>query len=178
MLPQTIKVLIQALKKHRVEFVMFGMEALNLYARGPDEIFSTQDTDLLMGRLTSVTDILKSLQGVKKWPEPISVSYKTAGSAPTTVFDGVRWNIKKIAFEHEGTISVYTPTGLYHVDLVFGDCGVPFEELWKKSNRATYLGTVLRVARKEHILKSKQKAGRDKDLVILRRFKIGKKRKG
>lgn len=175
MLPKTIKVIIRALQKRQVAFVMFGMEALNLYARGPDETFSTQDTDLLIGRSISVIDILAALRAVKKWPEPIHIVHHTANQAPVTIYDGVQWNLRKIQSHHDGTVTVYTPGGLYHVDLAFGHCGIPFEELWNKSNRATYLGAVIRVARKEDILESKRRAGREKDVAFLERLRAGER---
>lgn len=170
MLPETIGRIVDALKRKRVQFLLFGMEGLNLHIKRIEDTFTTQDSDFLVNSSRfKPSQIVRILKGVD-WPEPVVIHYRTAGGKPVVIFDEKTWFRRRLGDHPQATLSVFTPTGLYHVDIAFGDCGIPFDKLWKESCRATFLGRLIRVANKEHIVESKKKAGRDKDIVVLHRL--------
>lgn len=146
------------------------MQALNMHlGRERRETFGTEDSDFLFDpALSAPSSILKILRRTD-FPEQVFITWKEPGKT-ATVFDGWKW--KKVRVAEAGTISIHTPEGYYHIDLTFGDAGIRFEELWRKSAGTRYYGVPIRIASKEHILEMKRRAGREKDRHLLFRLKL------
>ncbi len=180
MLEETIAAVMAALNRHKVPFIFFGMQAINIHlGRERRETFGTEDSDFLFDlAISAPTDILKILK-MMSFPEPVFVVWKEPGRS-ITVFDGWKWKSPRLS--GAGTFSICTPEGYYHLDLAFGDTGIPFQEVWKKSVRIRYFGVPIRLAHKDHLLEMKRYAGREKDHQLLVRLKLdersGKARRG
>lgn len=166
MLPETMAAVLRSLRTAKIPFLFFGMEALNMYSTSPAETVVTSDCDFLVSpRLSKPEEIIEVLRLVE-WPEAVRIVHRTP-LKEVVLYDGRRWFRQKPA--QDGTISIYAE-GHYHMDIAFGDCGVPFEQMWRRSNRATFHGVEIRVAAKADIIRSKMRAGRDKDKVVLARI--------
>jgi hypothetical protein len=111
------------------------------------------------------------------FPEEVHIVAKTPGrERPWILFDGLRWRNRK--FPENVTISILTPPGPYSLDLAFGEPGIPFPDLWKRSKKAVCFGVTIRIAAKEDILTLKRLAGRPKDLLLLDRLRLTPRLKG
>ena len=166
MLPETMAAALRSLKSANIPFLFFGMEALNMYSTNPAETFVTSDCDFLVSpELRKPADVIAALRTVR-WPEDVEIAYKSPGG-PGVLYNGRKWFSPRL--DDRVTISIYTE-GHYHMDIAFGDCGIPFEQMWRRSNRATFHGVEIRLASKEDIIRSKKMAGRDKDKGALDRM--------
>ena len=173
MLEQTIAAVVAALNRHKVPFIFFGMDALNVHlGRERRETFTTDDSDFLFDiGISAPSTILKILKKTA-FPEPVFVVWREPGRT-ITIFDERKW--KSPCLSGAGTFSICTSEGYYHLDLAFGDTGIPFEDVWRNSARITYFGVPIRLASKEHLLQMKRHAGRDKDLQLLLRLKLNER---
>lgn len=175
MLKETIAAVLRELTRHRIPFVFFGMEALNIHlGRAGLDTFGTEDSDFLFDpALSTPAAILKILRRTA-FPEQVFITWKEPAKT-TTVFDGQKW--KSVRCRGAGTLSIQTPEGYYHIDLAFGDAGIRFGDIWQKSAGTRLYGVPIRIASKDHILKMKRRAGREKDVRLLERLDIDERSK-
>jgi hypothetical protein len=149
--------LVRALQAGEVRFVIIGVWAANCYAAGAEQIFATEDRDLLLP--LDAANLLKAWDvcaggGLQLWlgDEPLGQPRD-------------RWLADQIV-ERRGVTRATDATGL-QVDLTLIMAGFDFTPV--EAERRVFLvqGVELPVARLAHIVASKAAAGRDKDRLFL-----------
>jgi len=176
MLPETIAAVLKALNRHKIPFLFFGMEALNVYlARERLQSFGTKDSDFLLDpALATPAAILEALQRIRFREEIFVLAVRPGRDRPDLLFDGKHW--KKASPAPTTTICVGSPSSDYRIDLVVGTPAIPFRDLWRRSKRARYFGVPIRIASRDDLLKLKAAADRPQDRMVLARLRAGRKR--
>ena len=134
------------------------------------ESFGKKDSDFLFDpSIIKPNDVIPILRKVP-YPEEVHLMwFQQKMKKPRLIFDGSKW--KPIKVPEAVTITLITPLSHYALDLVFGKPRIDFHTLWKRSKKALYFGTPIRIASKDDILKLKSYAGREKDIMVIKRLK-------
>ncbi|MBI4179540.1 hypothetical protein HY522_08980 [bacterium] len=173
MLKETIAAVLSMLNRHKVPFVFFGLEALNMHLGREGKVtFGTEDCDFLFDAGISSPVAILNLLKKTPFPEEVHITWTEAGRT-MTVFDGWKWKSPRLT--KSGTFSIFTPAAFYHMDLAVGDTGVAFKDIWRDSVKFTYYGTPVRLASKSHLIEMKRLAGREKDKDLLVRLRYNEK---
>ena len=160
--------LLRALKRRRVDFVVIGVSVINYYARDTREIISTGDYDIFIR--SGVVNVERALEVLLK--EGCSVSYKPRGIEELVP---VRRSGLEVCRKIVQDKSVVIAVGPYEsvFELVQMISGFTFEEIKRRSvkMRDWKLRTTFPVGRLEDLLESKRVANREKDRLFLQKYK-------
>jgi transcriptional regulator with XRE-family HTH domain len=150
--------LIERFNKAGVDYVVIGMAGINYYASSAMETFGTRDYDVfLRPAVTNATAALKILH---------ELGYKTA----TTVGVVSEKNLKQAIFQKK-TILAANPDGVTF-ELLFAVSGFAFGQMAADASIFKTGEALVRVAKLNKLLASKEAANRPKDRFFLKRYKM------
>jgi predicted nucleotidyltransferase len=148
---------IEALNRQGVRYVVVGMSGINYYANNPAETFATLDYDIFLEpTLHNVEKALRGLTGL--------------GFTVGTVHGVLSADHLTRLVRDRRTFVATTPDGVV-VELLLKVSGHAFSDLAKDAATFVVGGIPVKVGRLTKLLKSKQLAGRPKDLQFLRRYR-------
>lgn len=140
-----------------VDYVVIGMSAINYYARSAMETFGTQDYDLFLRPV--VSNAAKAMGILRGLGYELVVDGKKASES----------DIKGIVKEKR-TILAVNPQGVTF-ELLFAVSGFAFGQMAGDASVFRTGETLIRVAKLNKLLASKEAAGRPKDRLFLKRYK-------
>lgn len=154
------EVSLEALVDAGVEFVVVGVSGINFYARTPADAVSTLDVDLLLGpRVDNLRAAFATLG---------ELGYRfEAGGEPFLDVNDHR-SLEQIIRRGARVVAAHDSAG--ELDLMLSIAGTSFEELRSDAQRFRISGCEILVGKLERLLRSKEIAGRPKDIEFLRAF--------
>ena len=150
-------VVLRRFNRFGVRYVVVGMAGINYYAKGPADTFASLDFDLF------VEPTLQNVDAAVRALRPLGVTLATADGVLAP--DGI-----KTVVRDRRTLIATTPEGLT-IELLLKISGYPFAALAKDAATFNVRGVPVKVGRLHKLLRSKQLAGRPKDLAFLRRYR-------
>jgi hypothetical protein len=151
---------VQALARARVDFVVVGVQGINFYAKDASHVVVTADVDVFLPpRADALRQALAALKGA-------GFEFFSRGEPFLDVEDlailsnVVRSGANVVAKDAAGTT----------VDLMLSGGGMTFEDLAADATTFRIDDVEIRVGRLEKLLRSKEFAGRAKDVEFLRMF--------
>jgi hypothetical protein len=144
-----------SLARARVPYVVVGAFGANLYGEQAGIVIRTLDCDLLLPADEKI--LARALKRLRRLRFRLE-----AGGEPLP--DEDRVVLKGIV---RARACVRAVRGACTIDLPLEIAGCAFKDLWKKRRRFRLGGIGVNVAPLEMILKSKERAGREKDLLFL-----------
>lgn len=144
--------------REAVKYVVIGMSGINYYASKAQETFTTQDFDIF---------VKPTIENVKKFvPIFEKLNYSlTAGKERLK-----ESSIKKIVRDKK-TILATDPYGITF-ELILSVSGYTFSQMEKDATIFNVKTIPIKVAKLSKLLMSKKIAGREKDLLFLKRYEI------
>ena len=150
--------LIRQLNREGVDYVVVGMSGINYYSESALDTFGTQDYDLFLK--PAVANAAKAFEVL-------------SGSGYEMVADGkpvAKKDIERILKEKRTVLAV-NPEGVTF-ELLFEVSGFVFEQMATDASIFKAGDALIRVARLSKLLASKEAAGRPKDKLFLKRYKL------
>lgn len=149
--------LARALSDHGVRYLLIGVSGVNLHAHRAGVVFTTQDRDVFLPR--DGANLLRAWQAC----EACGLDLTSSGEPLDRPRDrALAERVVQLAAATNATDG----RGL-QVDLTLVMTGFDFDEAWRERVVFELAGVEVPVARLEHIVTSKAKAGRDKDRLFL-----------
>jgi transcriptional regulator with XRE-family HTH domain len=150
--------LFERLNKSRVDYVVIGMSGINYYARSAMETFGTQDYDIFLR--PAFENAAKALTIFHE------LGYET------TTADGpvTNKNLRQVVRKKKTILSVNP--GSVTFELLFAVSGFVFRQMAGDATVFRVGESVIRVARLQKLLASKEAAGRPKDKLFLKRYEM------
>lgn len=150
---------LKALARAGVEFVVVGVGGINFYARDAASSVATQDTDILIRPTAeNLGSALRTLRGY-------GFAFSTRGEPFLDVDDArILANVVRAG----AVVQAGDERG--QLDLMLSGAGLTYDDLSADAVVFTVDGVEIRVGRLEKLLRSKQLAGRQKDVEFLRMF--------
>jgi hypothetical protein len=143
-----------------VEFVIVGVAGINFYARDASELVVTGDLDLLVAPRTDTLRSALAALGAEGFRFE-------AGGEPFLDFSDE--SVLARIVEAGANVVARSPEGA-HLDLMLSMAGFRFDELAPDAESFRMGELVVRVGRLEKLLRSKELAGRRKDIEFLRLY--------
>ena len=151
---------LEALVRAGVDFVIVGVTGINFYARTPSEAVATLDVDLL------IQPQVDNLRSAFQTLEQLGFRFE-GGGEPFLDIDDPR-SLERIIRAGARISAIHETAG--ELDLMLSIAGFQFDELRREAARFQIAGTEILVGSLEQLLRSKEIAGRPKDLEFLRAF--------
>jgi hypothetical protein len=129
----------------------------NYYARSTDSLFTTQDRDLLLP--PDATNTLAAWAACRDLGLPLQ-------SAGGPIEEPLDRGLAERVVERRASVRATDGRGLV-VDLTYVMAGFDFESVHRERRTFRVAGVDVPVARLDHIVRSKQATGRDKDRLFL-----------
>jgi len=149
-----------ALATAGVDFVLVGVGGINFYARDPAHSFATLDVDVLLApRVANLQLALRTLS-------ERGFRFESGGEPFLDIDDD---SALAIIIERAATLCAQHPSSA-QLDLMVAITGFSFAELAADAIRFDVSGSEVPVGRLGKLLRSKQLAGRPKDLAFLQSF--------
>ena len=150
--------LFESFNRAGVDYVVVGMSAINYYARSAMETFGTQDFDLfLRPAMLNAAKALDILSGL---------GYELSANGKKVI----RKDIKEIV-RQKRTILAVNPEGVTF-ELLFAVSGFAFGQMVDDASIFRAGEALIRVAKLNKLLASKEAADRSKDRLFLKRYKM------
>lgn len=143
-----------------VDLVVVGVGGINFYARTPGQAFATLDLDALLR--PSVENLELALRVLSEH----GYSFEVGGEPFLDIGD--RAILGRVVARGASLSALHPEAG--HLDLRTSIAGFSYTELEEDARPFQVAGVEVRVGRLEKLLRSKQSAGRPKDLEFLRAF--------
>jgi hypothetical protein len=145
-----------------VDFIVVGVGGINFYARDGSDVVVTADVDVFLSpRVEALRSALAALRGAgfEFWAggEPL-LDYED-----TDILENVVRTGANLTAEHQAGA---------HVHLMLSGSGLRFDDLAADAATFRVEGFEVRVGRLEKLLRSKELAGRPKDVAFLRLFAV------
>jgi len=147
---------VAALQQRKVRYLLIGISGINYYAPHPGLLFSTQDFDLY---LPADPDNLLAAWEVC---EGAGLELTVSGEPLDQPRD--RWLAERVV---ENRALTRARRGLLWIDLTFVMGAFDFEAVWPARREFAVRDSALCVANLEDLVRAKEAAGRDKDLLFL-----------
>ena len=158
---------LKALAHWKVDFIVVGVSGINYYAKDARQIISTMDYDIFIR--PEVENLERAIKAVLK--QGCSISYLVSGQKLASI----RKPSAKLCEELVRKRSVLVAAGPYHTiyDLVQEISGFTFDQMKVRAAKMKdkKLGFSFQVGRLADLLESKRKAGREKDILFIKKFK-------
>jgi hypothetical protein len=150
-----------ALRADGVEFVLVGVGGINFYARTPAQAFATLDLDAFIA--PTAINLRKALSALYR----IGFAFEAGGEPFLDIEDDL---VLRRVVETGGHLIAIHSDGT-ELDLLTSISGFDYASLAGDSATFEVSGTSIRVGRLEKLLRSKEVAGRPKDVEFLRAFR-------
>jgi hypothetical protein len=150
---------LKALALAGIEFVVVGVGGINFYARDAGSAVATQDTDILLRPTSS------NLGAALRTLHRSGFELATRGE-PFVDFDdqGILGNVIRAGAVIQAT------DGRGQLDLMLSGAGLRYDDVSSDATTFRIDDVEIRVGRLEKLLRSKELAGRAKDVEFLRMF--------
>lgn len=149
----------RALSRARVPYVIIGAFGVGLYAKEAGTLITTADCDLLLPTTPGV--LARAIRALRRGGYAIEAGGEPLVDEDKSVLAAIVRARASVQARRRGTI----------IDLALQAAGCRFESLLKRSRRFSLKGVIVRVAALEDILRSKERAGRPKDLLFLETYR-------
>lgn len=148
--------LVDALLRAGVRFVVIGVAGANYYARDASMTFTTQDRDLFLPRDAD--------NELRAWDGAIASGFELWSGDEPLGEPRDRWLAERVV---ERRMAVAAISRDLRVDLSLVMADLDFETVYEARRTFDVEGVPIPVARLSHIVESKRRVGRDKDLLFL-----------
>lgn len=152
--------IVELLTSAAVDFVIVGLNGINFFARDPSQAVATRDLDVLLR--PAIENLQRALGALRRGGYAFE-----AGGEP--FLDEDNPEVLATVIARGAAVTARSPDGVA-VDLMFSGAGLRFDDLSSDAVRFLVGSTEVRVGALEKLLRSKQLAGRPKDLEFLRMF--------
>ncbi len=151
---------LSALSDAGVSYVVVDVAGINFYARTPAEAFATLDLDALL------EPTLENLRTALHVLADLEYEFEAAGEPFLGINDDVTLGG---VVRHGASLTARHPAD-GEIDLMLSIAGFSYSQLAEDATSFRVAGVEVRVGRLEKLLRSKEAAGRPKDLEFLRAF--------
>ena len=148
--------LVRSLTQSKVRFVVIGLSGINLYARSASDLFATQDRDLFLP--SDPDNTLAAWQAC----EARGLQLLCAGEPLDRPRDRL---LAERVLANRAIVRATDGSGL-DVDLTPVMAGFDFETVWSDRRVFRVENVEIPVARLSHLVRSKRRAGRDKNRLF------------
>jgi hypothetical protein len=152
---------VKKFNQHKVKYVVIGVAGINYYIDDVRKLFVTADFDIFVA--AEEKNLLKALKILKKLK--FDVIYKSKKIKCDLK------EVKKIVNE-KGTILAVDPYYNLGVELCLEVSGFTFEDVYSDKKIFYASGVKINVGKLEKLLKMKEIAGREKDIMFLEKYKL------
>lgn len=150
--------LLDKFNRDGVEYVVIGMSGINYYASRAQETFTTQDFDIFVK--PTIKNLKKAITVFKKLNYGLIANKSALDNSP----------IKKIV-RQKNTVLATDPYGITF-ELILAVSGYTFNQMESDATIFNVGKIPIKVAKLKKLIQSKKMAGRKKDKLFLKRFKI------
>lgn len=149
---------LERFNRAKVRYVVVGMSGINYYASSAKEIFVTHDYDVFVKPV--IENVKKAVSTLKALSYTVIVDGKELESSMIQRYIAAR-----------KTFLAVDPHGIT-IELILAVSGFVFNEMESDASIFELGKTPIRVAKLRKLLESKKIAGREKDKLFLKRYKI------
>lgn len=150
-----------ALGEADVDFIVVGVGGINFYARTPAEAYATLDLDTLLG--PAVENLQRALTVLAQ------LGYAFESGDEPFIDLGDALVLGRIIERGASLRALHAETG--EIDLLTSIAGFDYAQMSEDVVTFEVSGSQVRVGRLEKLLRSKEAAGRPKDVAFLRAFR-------